>query len=180
MPKVSKFTNANGVRKISGLFRENGRCIEDRDNAIYTLKNYDYKHHLSLYRLYMEENDPKEYNFATKYLYDFEHWAMLCEREWFKPHVERWRTELELKIKSQALAHLIKAASEPTREGLSAARFLLEKGWVQTDKPTKGRPTKQQISDSANQIAQDKTDLNDHMTRLGLIDKFDTAKSLKN
>lgn len=169
MPAVSEFTNSNGVRRLSSLFFEMCRDAEERKNAIYTLKNKDHKGLPSLYLLYMQCEDPYEYTFVMKHLCDWEHWQLLCEKEWFKPYVERWRKELELSIKAKALAQLINESTKPTREGLSAAKFLLEKGWV--EKPAKGRPSNDDIATAAKQIAQEKQDVYNHKMRLGLIDR---------
>ncbi len=174
MPQVSNFTNSNGVRRLSSLFCETCKYSGDRETAVYTLKDYDYRDWKSLYLLYMGCNDPTEYTFANKYLADWTHWEYLCKAQWFKPYVERWRYELELSIKSAALSQLINESSKPTREGLSSAKYLLTNGWM-NDKQTKGRPSKEDIRQSAHQIAEKKSDIQDHMTRLGLLERDSSA-----
>ena len=178
MPEVSKFTNCNGMRRLKGLFIE--KCItpEEKKTALYTLKDNPHKGLPSLFRLYMEEYDPSEYNFAVKNLEDHKHWLLLCETAWFKPYVERWRYELDLSIQANAVAKLIKESQKDTREALSAAKFLIEKRLLLIDKPSnKGRPSKEEIAKNANRIAQDNHDLNDHMLRLGLIEGNVTTTS---
>lgn len=180
MAEVSKYTNSNGVRRLSSLFVELCRTNEEKETAVYSLKDNDYKGYKSLFRLYMAECDPIEYTFATKNLADWTHWQMLCDATWFKPYVQRWRFELELYIKARAIAQLINESTKSTREGLAAAKFLIEKGWT-LDKHTKGRPSKDDIAQAANQLAETRSNLNEHMIRIGLIDKDDgaTARGLK-
>lgn len=166
MAQVSSVTNSNGTRLLGSLFYD--VSTTDRDKAPYTLKDYDWFGKRSLYRLYMEKCDPTEYLFAQEYLSDWTHWMMLCDAEWFKPYVARWREELELKLKAEGLARIIQESKEPGREGHSATKYLLEKGWEKTAGPTKGRPSKEAIRQEANRIAVEATDLDKHIVRLGI------------
>lgn len=163
MPIVSKVTNANGSRLLGQLFLET--ATRKRETAPYTLKDYDYRGKPSLYRLYMEESDPTEYRFANKYLADWQHWKRLCECEWFKETVARWREELDLKLQAEALSRIIEESKQTGREGHSASKYLLEKGWL---KDTKGRPSKAQVSDAAHKIASENTRLKEDAARLGV------------
>ena len=170
MPQVSSVTNPNGVRLISGLFLETNQ--RDREASPYTLKDYDYewrdKKYLSLFRRYMDSRDPTEYQFATTWLADWHHWELLSSAAWFQEHLKRWRKELELAIKSEALARLLKESKEPGRDGLSAAKYVLDKGWEPKETGGKGRPTKEQISNAANKIATESKLVDEHFERLGL------------
>lgn len=118
--------------------------------------------------MYMELCDPTEYLFANTYLADWQHWCTLCEAEWFKPYVARWREELELKLKAEGLARIIQEAKEPGREGHSATKYLLEKGWEKDGRPTKGRPSKEAIRTEAHRMASEASEIDKHITRLGL------------
>lgn len=166
MPKVSQYTNNNGVRLLSSLFAEMCKTKEQRKGAYYTLKDYDYYDWKSLYLLYMQYADLSEYRFASECLADWQHWELLTNTGWFQPYVERWRKELYLSLQSEALRKVVDESRKPTREGLSAAKYLLERGWE--PKSTKGRPTKQQISDTAHALATEKQEINDQMVRLGI------------
>jgi hypothetical protein len=170
LPVVSDVTNSNGTRLLSGLFVETARNA--RDGAHYTLKDYDYtwreKTYQSLYLLYMAEADLTEYAFANKYLADWTHWQLLTECDWFKEYLDRWRNELSLKLKAEALAKVIEESKKPGRDGLSAAKYLLEKGWEPKETGGKGRPSKQDIREAANKIATDSRLVNDHLDQLGL------------
>lgn len=170
MPVVSDVTNSNGTRLLSGLFVETAR--NSRDGAFYSLKDYDYtwrdKTYKSLYLLYMAESDLTEYNFACKYLADWQHWQLLTECDWFKEYLERWRNELSLKLKAEALAKVIEESRKSGREGLSASKYLLEKGWEPKETGGKGRPSKEDIRQEANRIATDNHLVNDHLEQLGL------------
>lgn len=110
--------------------------------SVYTLKEYDYAYkgvnYPSLKRLYLQEEDVTEYEFATKHLLGWKHWKRLCENKQIRKHVDEWREELELKIRAQAIRDMqTLCASE--NGNFSAAKFLADRGW---EKRAPGRPTK--------------------------------------
>lgn len=165
MSNGPKFTNSNGVRLLSSLFVET--CRTPEATPVYTLSDNDKPGYPSLYKLYMEVADPTEYVFATTHLHDWKHWIALSTADWFQPYVERWRSELELKIKSMALRRMIDDSASGGRDGQSAAKFILEKGWA--PKNEKGRPSKQDIREAADRIASDGSQVDNDLERLGLI-----------
>jgi hypothetical protein len=156
---VNPYRNASGARYYSGLFYERANPVE---SALYTIKDYDSEYmgrvYPSLYRLYLSERDVLEYTFANKYLDGWEHWTTLCDQQWFKPLATRWRHELELIIRSEALDRLRQDAASNSRSAAMSNRLLLERGWS-VEKNTKGRPSKAEIKKEANRLAQDRYDL---------------------
>lgn len=112
------------------------------DYAVYTLKEQDYAYkgtnYPSLKRLYLKCEDPTEYEFATEYLLGWQHWKRLCENKVIAKHVEEWREELELKLRSQGVREMLNlCASE--QGNFSAAKYLANKEW---EKRAPGRPSK--------------------------------------
>lgn len=110
--------------------------------SVYTLKEQDYaykgKNYPSLKRLYLEEEDVTEYEFAIKHLLGWQHWKRLCDNKQIRKHIDEWREELELKIRSQAMRDMVSMCAN---EGgnYSAAKFLADRGW---EKRAPGRPSK--------------------------------------
>lgn len=136
----TKLMDTMGRPLTQSLFLEIGYS----DFAVYTLKEYDHeyngKKYPSLKKLYLEEEDPTEYAFAEKHLLGWQHWKRLCENKQIAKHVEEWREELELKIRSQAVRDMQSlCASE--NGNYSAAKFLADRGW---EKRGAGRPSKQE------------------------------------
>jgi hypothetical protein len=161
--KNHPFRDELGRKLYQMLFLE---LSKNKDKALYTLKDFDYEGKRSLYLLYMAKADPTEYAFATEYFDGIEHWNTLCRRQWFSPHILRWREELDLKIKSEALRRLISDAKSGSKSSHQANRFLLEKGWVPKD--GKGRPSKDQVQRAAKAIAEeDKTTKEDYLRVIG-------------
>ena len=134
----SKFLDVMGRPLTQSLFLELGYS----ENAVYTLKEYDYpykgKHYTSLKRLFLLEEDPTEYTFAEKHLLGWQHWKRLCENKAIAKHIEEWREELELKIRSQAVRDMMNMCASESGN-YSAAKFLADRGW---EKRAAGRPSK--------------------------------------
>lgn len=112
------------------------------DYAIYSLKDEDFWYKGKLYpsikRLYLESEDPTEYEFAIAHFLSWSHWLRLCENKAIMKHISAWREELEVKLRSQA----IKSVRDQAYIGNSyqAAKFLADRGW---EKRGAGRPTEE-------------------------------------
>lgn len=143
----SEFRSSNRKRLLKGLFYE--QTGADKTGVKYTLKDEDHLGYPSLSRLYLEMNDPTEYSFALAYLESWDHWLMLLECNWFKPYVERWRQELEVKIRSKALASIIREAKNASKDSFAANKFLIQGGWLPKAASKRGRPSKEDIQEAA-------------------------------
>jgi hypothetical protein len=146
-------------------------ALADKSLCVYTLKDHDHTvegvTYPSLYKLYMSVNDPTEYRFATKHLDGWEHWEALSSCTWFQPYLERWRRELETRMKSEALARIMQESKTTSKESFAASKYLLEKGW---DKPQekRGRPSKEQIQKQAHEIASSNNVILEDFKRLNI------------
>lgn len=113
-------------------------------NAIYTLKDVDYTYKGKLYpsakRLYLELGDPTEYEFATKYFLGWDHWQRICANKLVSEHIMKWRDELEVKLRSQAVRMNIEAAKNGNYQ---AAKWLADRGWLTR---AAGRPSKAEVA----------------------------------
>ncbi len=113
------------------------------DAAMYTFKDQDHEYKGKVYpsikRLYLEEEDPAEYNFVSKYLLNWRHWLRLYENKLIRPHIDEWREELELKLRSRAAQEMIKKAA---KGNIQASKWLSDRGWAVRGA---GRPSKEEI-----------------------------------
>ena len=134
----SRMIDGMGRPLTQSLFLEIGYS----DFAIYTLKEFDHEYNGKLYpslkKLYLKEEDPTEYAFAEKYLLGWQHWKRLCDNKVIAKHIEEWREELELKIRSQAIRDMQSLCASESGN-FSAAKFLADRGW---EKRSAGRPSK--------------------------------------
>lgn len=139
MLERSKGVDSMGKFITQGLFLELGYG----EFSVYSLKDYDYEYNGKTYpsmkRLYLESNDPTEYKFASEYLLGWRHWQRLCENKSVRKHIDEWRFELELKLRSEAF----KQTYELAKTGqFNASKWIADRGWA-----TKGagRPSKSDI-----------------------------------
>lgn len=137
----SKFYDSAGKYLTQSLFLE---LTYNTEFAVYSLKDYDhtYEGHLypSLKRLYIEEEDVVEYNFVNKYLANWKQWQRLCDNKIIRKHIDEWRNELELKLRSQAIKDIINISAKEDGS-FQAAKYLADKGWI---KVGAGRPNKKE------------------------------------
>ena len=127
-----------GAMRTQSLFLEIGY---NYDVALFTLKDRDYEAKGKLFKslklLYLAEEDVIEYGFANTHLLGWGHWQRMCNNKQLTPHINDWREELELKLRSQAVRDIIDASAE--EKGFQALKWLADKGW---GKRSAGRPTK--------------------------------------
>lgn len=158
-----KYKNSSGAHYLKALFYE--IALEpNRDYVLYTLKLEDHQGYPSLHRLYVETNDPTEYEFATKYFASWSHWKMVRECNWFKPHYDLMKEELEVKIRADALAHLRRTRNDP-KNAVQVNKYLLEKGWLEKE-DKRGRPSKEAIKKEADKVFKESEFILDDYGRL--------------
>lgn len=157
---------------VSSIFLERYAEASTDKYCQYSLKDVDITvngtFYPSLKRLYLEMEDPTEYEFANKYLFNYDHWKELCSQEWFKEHLYKWRDELELRLKARALIMINSIAQSGGRESLTAAKFLFREVWADR-KDTPGRPSKQRIKEEAANLVKDELKAVDDLKRLGIL-----------
>jgi hypothetical protein len=156
-----QFKNTQGRYLSRGMFIEFRGDIErlDREggNELYTLADEDFESYPSLKRLYLEAEDPAEYDFANQHLAGWVHWKELCQYNWFKPYLSQWREELTMRLKSKANARLKAIAEDPTSKNFyNANRYIASEGYEATVADTKrsnaGRKSKESIEIKANEL----------------------------
>lgn len=135
----TRLRDSRGRPLTQSLFLEIGYT----DFAVYTFKDEDYEYQGKMYpslkKAYLAHEDPVEYDFATTYLLGWDHWQRLNENKLISVEIEKWRHELELKLRSQAFRDILDMTAE--EKSFQAARWLADKGWV---KGPVGRPSKKQ------------------------------------
>lgn len=146
---VARFKNDQGVWYTRGLFFETSLS---KDTVLYTLKEEDHQGYPSLYRLFMEANDPEEYTFATEHLGGWSHWKKLRDSDWFKPYYEAWKEELDIKQRSIALAKIMAASTGSGRDAIEASKYIAEKKWEKKPAGARGRPSNDKIKKEAQRI----------------------------
>lgn len=139
MNKQETMLDSMGKFRTQSLFLELGYGTE----ALFTLKDQDHEHDGKIYpsmkRLYLEFEDPTEYEFANTVLLNWKHWQRMCENKVIRKHIDEWREELEVKLRSQAIRDAIQEAK---KGHFQAAKWVADRGWSTRGA---GRPTKAEI-----------------------------------
>lgn len=139
IPTKADLVDNAGKPLTQSLFLE----ITYNEKAVYSLKEdhweWEGKTYPSLKRLYLEMEDPTEYEFATKYLLGYKHWKRICENKLLSRHVAEWREELEMRLRSKAVKHMLESASAGNYQ---AAKWFADRGWATRGA---GRPSKEEI-----------------------------------
>ena len=139
IPTKDKMKDDQGKPITQSLFLELGY----NEHAVYTLKEQDYEYNGKIYpslkRLYLEFEDPTEYEFATTYLLGFKHWKRIYANKQLGPHIDEWREELEMRLRSKACKALLESAKGGS---FNAAKWFADRGWANKGA---GRPSKEEI-----------------------------------
>lgn len=132
--------NEGGQLLTQSLFLEFGY---DTDKAVYTLKEVDHEFNGKVYpsikRLYLEMEDPTEYQFAETYFVGWRHWMRICDNKFLRKYVDEWREELEYKLRAKAVKNMLKSAADGNYQ---ACKWLADRGWH--TRPA-GRPSKAEV-----------------------------------
>lgn len=139
MNKQETMLDSMGKFRTQSLFLELGYGAD----ALFTLKDQDHEHEGTMYkslkRLYLEFEDPTEYEFANTILLGWKHWQRMCENKVIRKHIDEWREELEVKLRSQAIRDAIQEAK---KGHFQAAKWVADRGWSTRGA---GRPSKADI-----------------------------------
>jgi hypothetical protein len=138
-----------GIRLTVGLFEE----LNDGTSAVKPcFKLSDWR------KVYVAAGDPTGYKAAMELLGDWEHWLLIIKSPSFSPHLEQWNKELEVKLRSEAVAQLVKQSKLPT--GTAAAKWLADSGF--TSKVDKRKKQAEEPGKVRENISED-------AARLGLV-----------
>lgn len=136
------FTNEQNILYTNALFKELDH--QDLGVYLYTLGFEDIvedsKTIPSIRKAYLELEDPTEYAVATKYFQSWAHWKKIRESSKIRPHVNEWREELEVRMRS----HGLKGIMDKMYDGdYQASKYLADKGWSKSTRK-RGAPTKEE------------------------------------
>ena len=122
----------------------------------------------SLKKIYMSyDHIPgAEWEFANEHLGGWEHWEILAtsSMKQIKAAIASWRKEMEIKHKAMAIKSMIKSAKEDGAKGLSAAKYLADKGYLSQ----RGRPSKEEVERERKLAANISSEMEEDLARIQL------------
>lgn len=147
----TKMKGHQGVWLTHSLFLE--ICNYNTDLAVFTTKDADFEYKGKLYpslkQLYLEMNDPTEYEFAVTYLGGWNHWKRMQDHKALGEMFNSWREELAVRFKAQAVRNMV-MASMAEKPSFQAIKWLADAGW---DGNKAGRPTKEKRATKLKAVA---------------------------
>ena len=131
-------------------------CLQDTHGSLPSLK-----------RNYLELGDLMEYTFAETFLGGWDHWQRINDSWILKPHIEKWRAELKIKVESESLAKIKEIAGGDGPAALAAAKYLYERA-RNSEGGKRGRPSKAEKEAALQKELRDSEDVAADAARLGL------------
>jgi len=171
MFSTDQLKGSNGKPRTKSLFYE--LSYDDPSLSLFTFKSDDIEahgqHFLSLQKLYLSlaPNDPTEYEFAQTVFGSWDIWQTLSKAPVIKVHVSRWRNEVEVKVKSEAIRAIAEEMKTGGRSSFSAAKLLLDKGWLDKESATIAK-TKLKAKETDDQNKEALALLSEDAERLGI------------
>ena len=115
---------------------------------------------------FVNMKDPTGRKWALTYLGDWNHWLRLMKCAWFREAYEVWITELNLQLKSEAIAVALEIMKgENGAQALAAAKFIATGEY---DKSSRGRPSKAELDGKLKEAAQALSVEDEDLKRIGL------------
>lgn len=166
-----KFYNPdNTLQGAESLFIDFSQYRDTVTPPVYTLQKEDGELP-SLYKLYMECEDLTEWEFANKHLAGWDHFEVLLTSSKFVKHLDKWRRDLEQKLKSKAFKALQLIAEEGGKNSFEANKLILNGKWkeaTETIKAPRGRPSKRELDKIANEEHEATKSIREDLKRLGI------------
>lgn len=163
---LKQFRADNGRFLTEALFWETSRN-RDAYAPVFTLKPHEHEGCASMKALYLAERDPTEYQFAMKVLGSWQHWTLLCSLSWFQPHLEEWRSELDVLLRAEAASaarSILSDESASPAAKMQAAKFIANRDY--RGREAKGRPKKADIAREARKMAEHSTHTDEDYMRV--------------
>lgn len=123
----------------------------------------------SLKYRYLQLRDTNEYLFAETYLGGWGHWQAIVKSWLLNPHIEDWRNELKLKLRSEYLNKVRDLSDGDGPASLQALKYLMEAeaGGIGSGSK-RGRPSKGEKEKYLREATQEEDDQREEAKRLGL------------
>lgn len=165
-PDFDSMYDGKDAMRTQSLFLETS--YGDQEFVQYTLKPRDHKTKdgrsiPSIKRLYLEAEDPTEYNFAYKYFLDWNHWQKIKGNQLIAKHMEGWKDELDVRMAAIGITSMIDMATDAHKPSFQASKFLAHREW---DKNKPGRPSKEAVAREAKIAAKINEEFGGDLARL--------------
>ena len=172
---ISKLKDPKGAWRTTSLFAETRDRKRGYDTVLFNFKEehntllFKNRTIYSLKKLYLELSDPTEYRVATEVFGGWDHWEKLLGNKLIFSYIDKYRRELDIKLKAEAITIIRGEATGEGRNALQAAKWLAEKGWGEKRKA--GAPSSVEKAAIEKEIANQVSDVSSDYERIKAIKK---------
>jgi len=129
----SQLKNASGKFITKSLFYE--LSYINPKHSVFTLKDQD----IEFEGKSLVSGAPTEYEFSQIVFGSWDHWQAIAKSPFVKPYISKLRKEVEVKVRSDAIKAIAEEMKSNGRSSFSAAKLLLEKGWLDKETASKAK-----------------------------------------
>ena len=133
----------------------------------------------ALKEAYLAKEDPTEYFFAKEVFNDWDFWKDLRSYKGIAKEVEKWREELEVKLRAKSFIALLEEARDKnSRNSYDANKMIVREGWKlpESSAGTRGRPSKEDVKRELAKQAQLEKEILENAKRAGIVVELETKK----
>lgn len=171
--KPATYRDQRGRWRTQSMFLEQSYGSTSQEKPVFTMKGEDIPETMtqdalpSFRRLYLEIGDPSEYRQAKELCGGWEHWQELLKSKWFTDYITDLRSELAVQLRSQGLMKLLEIMNgDDPNKAATIARYFADQDYREKRKP--GRPSNEEVSRQAREIAESNQRVQRDAARLGL------------
>lgn len=126
---------------------------------------------------FLEKEDPTEYFFAVDILGSWETWKELRSFKLVRTEIEKWRDELEVKLRAKSFMALLEEARDKTsRNSYDANKMIVKEGWKLPEASMgRGRPSKEDIKRELEKQARLEKEIMENAKRAGVVVEMSKA-----
>lgn len=143
------------------------------DSGLFTLEELKEK--------FLEKEDPTEYFFAKEVIGSWDTWKELRSFRLVRAEIEKWREELEVRLRAKAFIKLLQEANSNSRNAYDANKMIVREGWKLPETSAgKGRPSKEEVKRELEKQARLEKEILDNAKRAGVVVEIDKMKKVAN
>jgi len=148
-------------KEVHNLNNFNSQGVRGRTSSKSLFENGTYDI-LQFHDTFIELSDPTEYKAAIKLVGSWQEWERI-KRDWpgFAAHIQSWKEELDIKLKSEAIERINKLAET---DHYQANKWVAEEGY--TRRNNAGRPSKREQKKAAEELAKAAAETKEEKARI--------------
>lgn len=130
---------------------------------------------------FLEKEDPTEYFFAVDVIGSWDEWKKLRSSRLIRTEIEKWRDELEVRLRAKSFLRLLEEAKSKSRNAYDANKMIVREGWKLPETSAgKGRPSKEEVKRELEKQARLEKEILENAKRAGIVVEMADKKEAVN